>query len=402
MENEKTSKKFSRNAVLLMISTVSDSITSMFIYTFLLAYILNVSSNGIVNVALFYLVLHASMIVFFWIAAPLFKRLNKTLVLKIGILFKFAFVIFVVAMGSAVVQYVYLIAILDGLAEVMFWGGINPLQAIVTDKKQLPLFFSIITIVKQILGLFLGVLMGWLIDATGMYIISIIMVGVVAAQLLLALFIKCPEEKDNTKLRCREFWRLSKTEYPQTKATYWNIFWSGFAQNFSMVILYFTVITFGSNISLGIFTTISTFISMLILIFYNVRKSFWERYFVSISSCLIFLASVIYMIFCLNKISLTTFNVVWTICTVVPLTITSVLRLNVTKVSSLEKYNVENITISEMYLNSGKVVGEALLLVMGLVNNSAFNIVCLCTCAVGVVFYFIHTTVVCRKVGPYA
>ena len=376
MENEKTSKKFSRNAILLMISTVSDSITSMFIYTFLLAYILNVSSNGIVNVALFYLVLHSSMIVLFWIAAPLFKKLNKSLVLKIGILFKFAFVVFVVAMGSNVVKYVYLIAILDGLAEVMFWGGINPLQAVVTEKEQLPKFLSIITIAKNILGLFLGVLMGLLIDATGMYIISIVMVGVVAAQLVISMFIKCPEEKDNSKLKCREFWRLSKTEYPQTRATYRNIFWSGFAQDFTMITLYFTVITFGSNVSLGIFSTISTLIAMVVLIFYNVKKSFWERYLTSILVSIIFSASVIYMIFCLNKISLTTFNVVWTICTIVPLTITSVLRLNVTKIQSLERYNVENITISEMYLNSGRVVGELLLLVMGLVNNSIFNTVC--------------------------
>ena len=77
------------------------------------------------------------------------------------------------------------------------------------------------------------------------------------------------------------------------------------------------------------------------------------------------------------------------------------LRLNVTKVSTLEKYNVENISISEMYLNSGRVVGELLLLIMGIVNNNVFNIVSLCVCAVSVVLYFIHTTIVCRRVTPY-
>ncbi|MBQ8468250.1 MAG: hypothetical protein IJ542_00660 [Clostridia bacterium] len=391
-------KKFSKNANLLMICTLADSITSMFIYTFLLAYILNVSSNGIVNVALFYLVLHSSMIALSWVAAPLFKRLNKSTILKIGILFKFAFVLFVVAIGNKVVNYVYLIAICDGLAEVLFWGGVTPLQAVVTEKQQLPLYLSVITIIKQIMGLVLGVLMGLLIDKTGMYIISIVMLVVVSLQLILAIFITHPDEKDNQKLQYKEFWELSKIKYPQTRATYFNIFLSGFISNFSMIILYFTVITFGTNISLGIFSAISTLLSMVILIFYNVKKTFWVRYPVSISASIIFSASVLFMIFSLGKISLSTFNVIWAIATVVPTTITSVLRLNITKTQSLEKYNIENVTISETYLDFGRVVGEALLLTMGLVNNYYFDIVCLCLCSVGVVYYFLNTTAVCKKI----
>ena len=51
-------KKFSKNAGLLLSCLILNSVTSIFIYTYLLAFILDVSNNGIINVAVFYLVLH--------------------------------------------------------------------------------------------------------------------------------------------------------------------------------------------------------------------------------------------------------------------------------------------------------------------------------------------------------
>lgn len=85
---------------------------------------LDISSNGIVNVAIFYVVLHVSMTILSWVFAPIFKKFNKALALKIGIVFKFAFVVTVVLLGESILKYVYLIAVVNAFSEVLFWGGV--------------------------------------------------------------------------------------------------------------------------------------------------------------------------------------------------------------------------------------------------------------------------------------
>ena len=81
-------KRLSSNAYLLLCCLVINSITTVFIYSFLLAFVLDVSQNSIINVALFYLTLHIATIVLSWLLAPFFKRFNKTFSLKIGVIFK--------------------------------------------------------------------------------------------------------------------------------------------------------------------------------------------------------------------------------------------------------------------------------------------------------------------------
>ena len=51
-------------------------------------------------------------------------------------------------------------------------------------------------------------------------------------------------------------------------------------------------------------------------------------------------------------------------------------------------------TISEIFLDFGRVLGEIMLLTMGLVNNRVLDVVCLCVMTVCVVLYFVHTVII--------
>ena len=81
---------------------------------------------------------------------------------------------------------------------------------------------------------------------------------------------------------------------------------------------------------------------------------------------------------------------IWNISIVVPETITNSQRLGIVKNNDLINYNVENITISETYLDAGRVVGELVLLIMGFANNHTVNIICLCSIIFVVCIYLFH------------
>ena len=177
-------KKLNKNSSLLLACITLNTVTSIFIYTYLLSFILEVSNDNIINVAIFYLVLHVSMIALSWLIAPLFKKFSKTWALKIGIIFKFIFVLIVVFFKDSIVNYVYLIAICNAFSEVLFWGGVNPLQPMVTKNSSLSTFMSISKILSTVINIVVRIFMGYLIDEIGIYIISIAMIFIVSASIL--------------------------------------------------------------------------------------------------------------------------------------------------------------------------------------------------------------------------
>ncbi len=391
-------KKFSKNAILLLLCLLTNGITSTFIYSYLLAFILDISNNGIVNVAIFYLVLHTTMIALSWILAPMFKKFNKSLALKIGIVFKFLFVLTIVFIGDTVVNFVYLIAICNALSEVLFWGGANPLQPIVTKNTSMSLYMSVTKILSTIIGFIVPVLMGFCIDKIGLHSIAIAMTIIVSIQLTLAMFINEKNEIDNTKLKYKEFIKKIKSSFSQAKHIYLNQFLYGFCSNVSMLILYYTVITFGSNVSIGIFSTVSSIISIVILAIYNIKRNIFHNYITSSIFGVSMISAITLVMLNLNRTSLIIFYTLWTITIIIPDIITGSSRLKITKQSFLKKYNIENITISETYLDFGRVVGEIMLLIMGLINNKVVDIVCLCVTAVLIAIYFTHSIYIKRKV----
>ena len=166
-------KLFSKNANLLLFCLSINGITGIFIYTYLLAFILDVSNNGIVNVAIFYLLLHISMIILSWILAPFFKKVKKSLSLKLGVCFKFLFVTIVALFNDSIINYVPIIAICNAFGEVLFWGGANPLLAELGKNNKLQLFFSVSKFLNTITHFVIPVIMGYFIDEIGIHSISI-------------------------------------------------------------------------------------------------------------------------------------------------------------------------------------------------------------------------------------
>lgn len=390
-------KKLTRNAISLLVCVTLNNITSLFIYTYLLSFILEVSNDSIVNVAIFYLVLHTSMIALSWLIAPLFKKFNKALALKVGIIFKFIFVLMVVFFQNSIVNYVYLIAVCNAFSEVLFWGGFNSLQPLVTKNSSLSTYISISKIIGTIVNIVVPIFMGYLMDKIGIHIISITMIFIVVTQMILAIFIREKDEEVNTKLNYKGFIKQLREIYPQAKQIYINLFLYGICSNVTMLILYFTVITFGTNLSLGIFSTLASILSIIVVAIYNMRKKMFNTWPTAIFSSILILFSIGFIMLNLNKVSLTMFYVFWNIAIVVPDIITGSNRFNIAKQPTLAKFNIENMTISETYLDSGRVVGEILLVLMGVLNNKIFNIFVLSFISIVVTFYLVHTVIISKK-----
>ena len=383
--------KNNKNSNLLLSCLLINNVSSIFVYTYLLSFMLDISNNGIFNVATFYLVLHISMIALSWIFAPLFKKAKKSLILCLGVLSKFIFIIMVIIFKNSIINYIPLISVLNAASEVLFWAGANPLLPLVTQKNKLTSFISNQKILSGIIHLIIPISMGYFIDKSGINIVAILMGILVTIQLILSLCIHEKDKENHQSLHYKQFINSLKENYPEAKKIYLNLFLFGLCSNISTIMLYYTFITFGSNISLGIFSTITSIISIFILMLfkYNKKRFLKPRNFI-VSSILMILA-VTFVLINLSKSSLIIFYLVWNLSIIIPDTVTGSLRLNIIKHKKLIDYNIENITLSETYLDLGRVIGEIILLIMGIANNHIIDILCLITITIIVIVLFLHT-----------
>lgn len=386
-----------KNSVVLLSCLLINNVTSMFIYTYLLAFILDISSNGILNVATFYCSLHVSMIAFSWLFAPLFKKIKKSNILSFGIFFKCIFILMVGIFKDSIINYIILIALFNAASEVLFWGGANPLLPIITQKNKLVSFMSAHKILGNIISIIVPIIMGYFIDVSGINVVALIIGILITIQLLLSFCISEEDTKKRNKPHFREFVNSIKLNYPKAKKIYVNLFLFGFCSNISTIMLYYTVVTFGSNISLGIFSTISSIIGIIVLLIFNYKRKYFSTYTSFIIFSSLMLVSVIFVLIELSKVSLIIFYLIWNISIIIPDTITGSLRLNIIKRKGLTEYNIENVTISETYLDAGRIIGEILLLIMGVANSRVIDVLCLVITTIGVVIFFIYTSIINKQ-----
>lgn len=391
-------KKLKPNASLLLVCLSLNSITSMFVYTFLLAHIIDLSSNSIINIAIFYLVLHVSMIVLSLVLAPLFKKMNKALILKLGIGVKFVFVVLVAILSDYIVNYVYIISICNALAEVVFWAGANALIPKATDNQSMQQFFSFQSIIGGIISIVLPPIIGMWIDKFGMYIISVIMVFVVAAQYVTSIFIKDRGIEKSTKIQYGKFVRSIKEKNIKTvKPIYLNMVLLGFCSNIGTLVLYFTYTVYNSNISLGIFSTITSILTIVFFAIFNIKKSVFKKNVSFIIYTVVVCISLLLIIFNLDKTTLIIFRFAWSIGNAVPSTVAGTQRLEIVQNTGFEKYNVENMTLTEVFLDLGRVIGEITLLLMGVFSNGIFNTVVMCCYVVVIIVHYVLTRYLVKK-----
>ena len=82
----------------------------------------------------------------------------------------------------------------------------------------------------------------------------------------------------------------------------------------------------------------------------------------------------------------------------VPDAVSTAQRFEIVQAKELKEFNIENMTLSEVALDFGRVIGEATLLIMGIVDNRILDLVVLGLAVVAVVAHMLKTMFLVRKI----
>ena len=128
-------EKLSTSAKSLMICEIINSIIDLFLSTFLVAYLLNITNENIGSVAIYYVIDYSITGICMFIIGYFLKKYNIANIYRLGIFIKCIFVILIVFLREQIQNFLIPIAIILGIAETVYWGACDNMVGLVTNES---------------------------------------------------------------------------------------------------------------------------------------------------------------------------------------------------------------------------------------------------------------------------
>lgn len=364
------SEKLSISAKSLMLCEIINSIIDLFLSTFLVAYLLNITSENIGSVAVYYVIDYAVTGICMYIIGYFLKKCNIANIYRIGILIKCMFVILIVFFREKIQDFLIPIAIVLGIAETIYWGACDNMVGFVTNENNRKKYTTNKKIIRSFIKIIMPIILGTSIELLTFYKVSTYVMVLVFIQFIISLNIKI-QNQDYIKFDLKEFLKsIDIKENNRLKIIYKSSILYGVLLNLiSTLVTIIIVGTYKTNFKLGFLNTIFAICSMITLFIFKRIKSKRIQKNILIFGSLISLISVASLVIKLGKIEVVIYNIVSYSFIVILEILFNIERFNNEKNGISSKYYIENQIFINMIMQIGRILGYGLLFIAGLSNN---------------------------------
>lgn len=384
--------KLSTSAKALMTCELINGVIDLFLNTFLVAYLLNITNENIGSVAIYYVIDYFITGVFIYILGFFLKKYNISNIYRIGIIFKCIFVIIIVFLKQDIQNYLIIIAFILGISETAYWGPCDNLVGYVTNNENRKKYIANKKILRSITKIIMPVLLGTSIELFTFYKVSTYVLILAIIQVIVSLFVKV-ENKNSEEFDLNAFLNSLKNnkKIDRLKNIYKASILYGVLLNLIPTLVTIIIImTFKTNFQLGLLNTLFAICAMIAVFlfkkFFNPKNS----KVILFAGGLISLASVISLIFNIGKIELIIYNFISNSFIVILGVIFNIERFNNIENGIEEKYIIENQTFIIMIMQIGRVVGYGLLLIASIINNILYFKIILLLATICIPIYSIY------------
>ncbi|MBQ8451987.1 MAG: MFS transporter [Clostridia bacterium] len=317
--NEKTiNNRLSKTNIALMTTHGLNNIISIFVGTFLVSYIYSISENYVLNVGLFYMSNYLVMGVVMYFVSVMIDRTNRVSLYRIAVLIRTVFIVIVLFTGRQLAGLVILAGALYGISEAFYWGSYNLMKNELVRRSLMPKFASYQKVMTKVGDFAIPLILGKIIDADSFKSSAIIILIVVILELISTMFIisqKPDGSSFDIKGFCRNVKGLGEKKYFVNTVLILTCF-VGAVSAISVLNTIITMLTYGSNFSLGIFTSIFSVASLVyFVVISKFTKTGKRKVLFLITAFVPMIASIVLMIY-LNQITTAIFNGLYSILSV--------------------------------------------------------------------------------------
>jgi MFS transporter, YQGE family, putative transporter len=316
-------------------------------------------SGSLLDIALYNLAIVVLQPLAFILAGKLAKKIDRVIVLRLGVSFLAAFYVTVLYVGTDAAQFLLLLGGLLGIGYGFYWLGFNVLTFEITEPETRDFFNGFLGILNSLAGMVGPIVAGFIISTfyrfVGYKIVFTISLILFSSAVLLSFFLK---------RRAAEGHYLFKQVLAERKTNKnWSLvlkahFFQGLREGtFVFVISVLVFITTGSELALGAFGLVN---SAVAFVCYYVVSRFIkkeQRLKSILIGGLILYFSVTFIIFDISYIRLIMYAA--TIAIAYPLLLVPYISITydvIGQAKDIKVRRIEYIVVRELFLNAGRIV----------------------------------------------
>lgn len=362
--------KLDTSAKSLMICEIINSIIDLFLSTFLVAYLLNITNENIGSVAIYYIIDYAITCICMYIIGYFLKKYNLANIYRTGILIKCLFVILIVSLREQIQYFLIPIAIVLGIAETIYWGACDNMVGLVTTENNREKYTTNKKIIRSFTKIIMPIVLGTSIELLSFFKVSTYVMVLALVQVILSLFIKIKNQNYKKFDLTTYLKSINIKNNKKLKIIYKSSILYGILLNLiPTLVTIIIVMTYKTNFHLGFLNTIFAICSMLtIFIFKKINNKKIQKN-ILIGGSLISLMSVIILVIKLGKIEVAIYNIISHSFIVILEILFNIERFNNKKNGINSEFYIENQIFINMIMQIGRIIGYGLLFIIGLSNN---------------------------------
>lgn len=361
----------SRNYKVLFSMRLLKGILTNFVDVFLVLYFINVSNNNILPLGIYKLVDITTIWLVIFLLRNYCKSKNRVWLMRIGIVLYFIYFLAIILLKEQVVNYIYLIGLLYGLEEGFYYSVYNTIESDGIENKDREKYLGTYNAWKNIVSIIFPLFFGSLIEKSGFINTIIVVLIIVALQIILSIVLKDNNIPKESKTDLKEFNDVIK-EHPELKSIIQTNICSGLTYSegaLSYVITIYIIKVFSESVSLGIFTSIFSVISIIIgFLFVKVIK---PKYYIKLLCTTLPITIILLCIMLLNCnfITIVLYNLFQTISKLLSDLIRERNIFNFSNIETIKrKYKVEYFLTLEKSLFIGRVISNTLFILMAFLD----------------------------------
>ena len=373
METAKENLKFKPSNTAMLVTHGLNEVVSIFVGTFLISYIYSLSSNYMLDIGLFYFIQYLSMFVFYTLISKIIDRTDRVTFYRISLFVKGVFILCVVFVGKDLAKIVPLAAGLYGFAEACYWSSYNLMKNELVTRHAMERFSLYQFIDTRSIKIIIPLVLGKIIDGESFKLCAIIVLISVFVQIAFSFLIKS-KRPENSSFAFKEFILKTKALPEQKAKLVWFLLVIGLFYGFGCIVsplsTILIMISFESNFSLGLLSSIFAVFSMILLLVCKKWTKLGKRSLIYYIMSALPLIALVLLLIEVNKTTVIVYSLIYTIAVIL-----YEFGFDVTRNLLLKKLNMydgiaEFQCALEGALQIGRIIIFAVMIVFGLISSS--------------------------------
>ncbi len=383
MEKEKK-----KSIIGLMGALLINGVLYMFVNTFMVAYFYTLTNYDYTIISVFYIMSFIFIPLSTLLLGKTVKNKMQVPIFRAGIFLYCIYILLIALLKEQIINHYIWLGAFYGIVQGVLWSPghllVNEYADDISNK-----FVSYKSMIGNFLQIIFPFVFGTSIELTSFSHVALMVLILSTIQFSFSLFIKEKDLYKNKTYNLKEFVNYLKTTKNEKLNIFYKIMFYEGIVNYLLdtLIVIMIVMTFKTNISLGILTTIFSCCSILSV--YIFQRRLKNSNTILITSTVMTVFSVLLLLFDITRISVIIYNLITSIFLILLINNAEEKRYNVIQNEEKVKqdYLTEHQVVSELFLNISRIFGFLVLLGISFLDNLLYFKILLVVVTLSIIRY---------------